>query len=290
MTKKLSALNRMAAGLILISTGLGYGFGQAVSTEPASVENKNESELMLPIAPSTTEAASAVISRTHMESTENFGHALPTFNYGSHSGTAKRDARFDQFVHNSFTTPALASNLFDAVQAQWRKTWPGYGKGIDGFEKRYYAVTAGHVTNNFFGTYFFPTLLHQNPRSPRLGSNSGVWRRCGYGLSRLVVIRDDNGRQTVNSSLLFSIVASSAVRNLYYPARQRGFSPSVSRIQGSVVDSVQGNLSREFLPDVERFLWKHAPSGIQRITKGLPFAKKWEPAAFFEAPKDVRAQ
>jgi hypothetical protein len=45
---------------------------------------------------------------------------------------------------------------------------------------------------------------------------------------------------------------------------------------------MQDNLSREFVPDIEQFLWKRMPAGLKRLEQCIPFRRLWEPAAFAE--------
>ena len=262
---------------ILLSTvSLKASFGQDFQAERIVAENDMEggAEMTLPDAPSTSAMA---LEYTAPILRENNAAEAASPSVLSTPLPATADERLHRFLENSLSQAALGGDLLDAVQAHYGKSWPGYGKGLTGFERRYFAVTARHVSNNFFETYLFPTLLHQNPRSPRLGTGS-VWHRFGYAVSRVALTYSDDGRQTFNSSLLLSVVATNAVANFYYPENQRGFSATLNRIQSSLIDNVQGNLSREFLPDVERFLWKHAPSSIHRLAERLPLARKWQPA------------
>jgi hypothetical protein len=277
-----------AAVVLLWTVCPGHSFGQTTSaTQTSAVENQSESEVVSPDAPA---AAVVTLSFSNSRSHAGFGagddNSLPEVELQSsdHSATVPVTAeeRLHRFLQNSFSSAALGGNLLDAAQAQLHKAWPGYGRGFDGFQRRYFAVSAGHIGNNLFGTYLFPTLLHQNPRSPRLGPGSSVWRRLGYAVSRPVLTYDDRGKQTVNLSLLLTTVASSSVTNLYYPRGQCGVAQTVSRIEGSLIGNVQGNLTREFLPDIEQFLWKHAPSGLKRLTRRLPFSKRWQPVEFSE--------
>jgi hypothetical protein len=260
--------------LMLLVVGLPNSFGQSVDAEQIVLdfEGDNGGTRVVPDAPSATMSAQFSSSRPHAGEIGQLEFPRPDI-------SSRANERMSKFLENSVSPAALRGNLIDAVQAHFEKAWPGYGRGFSGFEKRYFAVTADHVENNFFGTYLFPTLLHQNPRSQRLGSGS-VWHRLGYAVSRVAVTNDDSGRPAFNSSFLLSTLASSAIKNLYYPERQRGFSATMGRIQGSLLDNVQGNLTREFLPDVERYLWKHAPAGLQRIAQRLPMSRKWQPEMF----------
>jgi hypothetical protein len=261
--------------LMLLALCLGHSFA-----ETPEAENQSRGEATLPDAPS--------VGLTDFSNLRQAPELVFESSYHLTPAPATPDERLRRFLQNSFFPEALRGNLFDAVQAQFQKAWPEYGRGLSGFERRYFVISAGHVANSFFGTYLFPTLLHQTPRSPRLGTGSSLWRRLGYAVSRVAVTRDDNGNRTLNSSLLLSTVASNAARNLYYPRDQRGPVATIAGIEGSLIGSLQGNLSREFMPDIQQFLWKHAPARLQRLAHRLPFSTKWQPAEVLEIPQEAR--
>jgi hypothetical protein len=286
MIQQRETLAGSLAVFALFAASLGHSFGQTASGQnSAAPENQSTLEAILPDAPSALVSTDLPFSTSKsqpgeadrisaLDPTDRFLLAHPT-----------PDQRWDSFLQHSFARSALRGDLLDAALAQFHNEWPEYGKGSLGFERRFGAVVAGHVASNFFGTYLFPTLLHQNQRSPRLGPEHTVWRRFGYALSRVAVTRDDYGKEAVNSSLLLSSVAANTITNLYYPRNQRGFSTTLSRIEGSLIGNVQGNLSREFLPDIEQFLWKHAPGGLQRLAQRLPLSKRPQPAGLSETSR-----
>jgi hypothetical protein len=72
--------------------------------------------------------------------------------------------------------------------------------------------------------------------------------------------------------------------NAYYPRQQRGLPATITRTETSLLNHVQSNLSREFLPDIEHFLWKHLPARLKQIEKRMPLSRKWEPEGFAETP------
>jgi len=266
---------RFGTGIVVL---FAVCLGHALAETPTTT-NQSGSGAMLPDAPSAvvTELQFSSFIPPSMNMAAGAEPAVLVFesSYRPDTARVRTDERLHRFLQNSFSPSASRGNLLDAVQAHFQKAWPGYGTGISGFERRYFAISAGHVANNFFGTYLFPTWLHQNPLSSRLGPGASLWRRFGYAITRVAVTRDDRGNETFNSSLLLSTVASNSVRNLYYPQDQRGLSSTIGGIEGSLIGNVQGNLSREFMPDIQQFLWKHAPAKLQRLAHHLPFSTKW---------------
>jgi len=190
------------------------------------------------------------------------------------------DPGFHLFLRRSSSPSTFATAFFDAAMAQHKNDWPGYGRGIEGFSKRYGALMADRTTSRFFSGYLMPTLLHQDPRYRRLGPQTSVWKRMEYSISRVVLTRNLAGHDTLNSSLLLNTLLSKSVQNLYYPRQQRGFEVTLRRTEKSLRGQLQANLEAEFLPDIESFIWRHLPARIKRLEKRLPFSREWEPASF----------
>ena len=59
---------------------------------------------------------------------------------------------------------------FDAGLAQANNDLPGYSQGAAGYGKRFGAGLADETAGGFFGTFLFPSVLHQDPRYYRLGT------------------------------------------------------------------------------------------------------------------------
>jgi len=195
--------------------------------------------------------------------------------------------KFDLFLRS--TSPmSLAGTLADAALAQHGHQWPGYGQGLQGLGKRYGALLADHEVGSFFKNYLLPTAFHQDPRYFRMGENASVWLRLSYASSRVVVARSDNGELSVNRSLLLGTVLSKSLANAYYDPQDRGLSRTVNNIGSSLLGVAQTNLTREFLPDVERLCWNHLPTKLRRVEKKMPLARKWQPMAFSDAAPVLR--
>lgn len=206
------------------------------------------------------------------------------FNRASERGflSAPSAKRLQDFEDRVNTPDAFANVFVSAIEAQFQHAWRGYGRGLAGFQKRLGAVMLDRDASGFFGAFLFPSLFHQDTHYIRMGAEASAWHRAVYAMSRTVLTRTDAGGSAFNSSLWLSVVATQSVKNLYYPQAQRGFGMTLLRTRDALIGSVQDNLTREFLPDVESFLWKHAPACLKRLEKRLPLHKAWEPAAFVE--------
>ncbi len=72
--------------------------------------------------------------------------------------------KFMSFAHHAYSPYTLGGALYDAT---WAQAWGDpkeYGSGMQGWGKRLGAAMAGTESRSFFGSFFFPTLLHQDPR------------------------------------------------------------------------------------------------------------------------------
>jgi hypothetical protein len=208
---------------------------------------------------------------------------IPSASHSTYLQLNNRD-RLRLFFQHSCSPSAFAGTILDASRAQFHNDWPGYGHGFQGFARRYGALLADRSVSSFFGTFLLPSLLHQESRYFRMGPQSSIWRRMGYALTRVGIARDADGKDTFNSSLLLSTILSNSLANTYYPKQQRGLSETIRRTEISLVDHVQSNLSREFLPDIQHRLWKHLPARLKQIERRMPFSRKWELEGFSETP------
>jgi hypothetical protein len=271
----------LAAFLLMVSA---LGFAEVGDAESAAVTTNDENTSNLPDAPSVVRSAeelspSGSFSAEPAQYQLQFQGLYPALEEGSRLLT---NARFLAFERRACSLDLLAGTFFDALQALHKTAWSEYGGGLQGFEKRYGAMLADRDASSFFGTFLFPTLFHQNPRYSRLGPRTSLWRRAVYAVSRTAIAQNDAGGAAPNLSLLLTIVAAQSLKNLYYPEPQRGFAQTLQRSQDALLGNMQDNLSREFVPDIERFLWKRMPDGLKRLEQRLPFRRLWEPPAFAE--------
>ena len=144
----------------------------------------------------------------------------------------------------------LAGQAFEAGLAQSNNDFPGYGQGAAGYGKRFGAGLADEVSGGFFGTFLFPSVLHQDPRYYRLGEGS-FKKRLGHALIRPVLTHKDSGGRAFNWSGILGSIAASGLSNAYYPEEDRGVEP---HSPGSRVPSVRmiDQLVNEFGPDLEK--------------------------------------
>jgi Carboxypeptidase regulatory-like domain len=138
---------------------------------------------------------------------------------------------------------------------QATNTYPGYGQGAAGYNKRYAARFADGRSSDFLTHAVFPALLHQDPRYFYQGSGS-FKSRLRHVLSSPFVTRSDSGRTVPNYSFLLGDICSGAVSNLYYPKADRGANLVFTSAVVGLAGRIGTNLIREFL---SKRLTKSAP-------------------------------
>jgi hypothetical protein len=110
---------------------------------------------------------------------------------------------------------------------------------------------ADETAGGFFGTFLFPSVLHQDPRYYRLGAGP-FKRRFGHALIRPVLTHKDSGGRTFNWSGILGSLATSSLSNAYYPEENRGVGATFSRVAMSLPFSMIDELVNEFGPDLEK--------------------------------------
>lgn len=159
--------------------------------------------------------------------------------------------KFELFVDNSISLHGLAGAAFGAGLAQAADTPRGYGQGGDGYAKRFGSSMARLASSNFFGTFLLASALHQDPRffpkrEPTIGQ--GV----KYSLERVVVTRNDEGRDVRNWSGLLGPLLSESLANAYWPEQDRTAGQTFRRYGIDLAVHAGTNMLREYWPVLAR--------------------------------------
>jgi hypothetical protein len=162
--------------------------------------------------------------------------------------------KFARFAHNSLSPYRWALAAAQAGVEQSSDSIPGYGQGAAGFGKRFRASLAGQSSNEFFGTFLFPTLFHQDPRYFPKGQGSKS-ERIEYAVSRTFITRTDSGGPQFNGSKLLGALVSAAIANAYYPQEERTVGHTFARFGVQLGGNAGFNVVKEFLPALRKRFW-----------------------------------
>lgn len=159
--------------------------------------------------------------------------------------------KFNLFVKNSADPLNFLGAAWDAGSAHIAHTDAAYGQGLAGYGRRYSSALTDSVASEFFGTFLYPSLFHQDPRYYRMGQGT-TNQRLAHALAHRFVARSDAGRPMFNYSEWMTTVSMKVLSNVYHPGNPRGFGPTTSRVGFSVANDIGWDVLREFWPEIAR--------------------------------------
>jgi len=225
-----------------------------------------------------TSSCSLRVPDTLFQSPANATEARTTGPLGYIPGYTPLSARckFKVFLSSTDSPYTFVSASFQATLAQASGQWPHYGGGAQGWGKRLGATLADTESRRFIQTFALSTILHQDPRYFSSRKRT-LMARAWYSTTRVVVTKNDKGKNTFNTSEFLGALFTSALQNTYYPRHDRTFGDTMNRFSGALSSDAIGDLLREFTPDMKRFFRKHAPRKILKIEEKLPIPAEDKP-------------
>lgn len=154
---------------------------------------------------------------------------------------------------------------------QWRRKYPEFGQGTEGYAKRFGAQYADYVSGIIIGHVVMQSLFHQDPRYFYKGTGS-IRSRALYAISTAFVRKGDNGHWQPDYSDVLGGLAAGEVSTLFYPSSSRPGRRMVDNLALGFGGRAAHNLLREF---VLRKLTMHPPkmaAGLARtiLSEGTP--------------------
>jgi hypothetical protein len=159
--------------------------------------------------------------------------------------------KFKLFVDRTVAPSTFVGAAGSAALGQATNNFTGYGQGWDAYGKRLGAAVANSASTNFFGTFLFPSMFHQDPRH-FFSNRSGVKRRLAYALTLQVVTRTDDGHRTFNWSRILSLLVSESIANAYLPPEERTATRTFERAGTRFTIGIGTTLLKEYWPDIFR--------------------------------------
>jgi hypothetical protein len=234
---------RVVAGIVLFGV-----YATAVSAQ-------NPSPAPQPIPASSAKSTDKQGAEQDEQSQRMLG-IIPNFGTTSRQDAAPLSSKtkFRLFYKSAFDPVEFSLVGLQAGLSQAGDEFPEYGQGASGFGKRYGATLADEVSSNFFGNYFYPVLLKEDPRYFRLGKGS-VKHRVGYALLQEFECHTDKGGRSFAWSNMLGAFTSGGLSNAYYPPAERGFGLTMSRSAIAIGYASLGGLVDEFYPDISHWLF-----------------------------------
>jgi hypothetical protein len=156
--------------------------------------------------------------------------------------------KFTLFLRQNFDYSSVVMSAAGAGISQASDSPKEFGQGAAGYGRRFWHGYADAIGSNFFTNFMLPSLAHQDPRYYALG-HGGVFRRTGYAVSRLFVIKSDAGNWTFNISEPLGNGMGAALSNAYYPSSLTGWTRTYQRWALQFAIDGGYNLLKEFWPD-----------------------------------------
>lgn len=138
-----------------------------------------------------------------------------------------------------------------------------YGPGLKGWGKLSGVTLNEDLTSEFVGTFFIPSLDHQDPHFHRL-PNAPMQLRILHCIYQPFWTQNMTGQGMVNYSNIAGAIIEEAVDVTYVPFQKVGWGASADRIATNYATMPIGNFVTEFVPDVARHINLHAVF-LQRI-------------------------
>jgi hypothetical protein len=162
------------------------------------------------------------VQQVKTEEQQRIAGIVPNFYVVYDNNPAPLTAKLKFHLAAKFLTDPVTTSGFALNAAIYQAFgYPSYGQGAKGYGQRLGATFAGGYTNIMVGDAILPSLLHQDPRYFYQGTGT-TKSRLLHALRSPFVIRGDDGRREINFSDIGGDLASGAIANAYYPAKDRG--------------------------------------------------------------------
>jgi hypothetical protein len=109
------------------------------------------------------------------------------------------------------------------------------------------------ITDEFFGVFLIPSLVHQDPHYHRLPKAS-ISHRVGHAMLQVLWTEGDNGKDMVNYANVVGFGIEDEIGNLYVPGQQTNLPASAERYATGMALAPIGNFISEFWPDLASHL------------------------------------
>jgi len=211
-----------------------------------------------PATPSTQTSPESSPTRQQITPTTDEGPAARFVGYATNPSTFFPDiatspgpltttGKFKLFVNQSISPPYILESAFSAAFDQARNVPEDYGQGWAAYGSRFGTDMARSSGSSFFGTFLFASFLHQDPRFfPQ--SKPSFWRSLKYSTQRVVITRNDVGRDVFNTSGLLGPLASEGLANVYLPSSEQTVAKTLTRFASDLAWRVGGNMFKNYWP------------------------------------------
>jgi len=159
--------------------------------------------------------------------------------------------KFKIFVNQAISPAYILGSGVSAAVNQANNSPGSTGQGWDAYGTRVGYSMARASSTSFFGTFVFASILRQDPRFfPE--SHPSFFRAIKYSAVRIVVTRNDKGKDVFNSSGLLGPLAAEALSNSYLPRSEQTGARTMERYGSDLAWRFAANIFKEYWPTIFR--------------------------------------
>ncbi|HWY07127.1 MAG TPA: hypothetical protein VNY24_09710 [Candidatus Acidoferrales bacterium] len=159
--------------------------------------------------------------------------------------------KFKIFVNQAISPAYVLGSGVSAAVNQANNSPGSTGQGWDAYGTRVGYSMGRASSTSFFGTFVFASILRQDPRFfPE--SHPGFIHAIKYSAVRIVVTRNDKGKDVFNSSGLLGPLAAEALSNAYLPRSEQTGARSMERYGSDLAWRFAANIFKEYWPTIFR--------------------------------------
>jgi hypothetical protein len=159
--------------------------------------------------------------------------------------------KFKIFVNQAISPAYILGSGVSAAINQANNSPSSTGQGWEAYGTRVGYSMARASSTSFFGTFVFASMLRQDPRFfPE--SHPGFFRAIKYSAERIVITRNDKGKDVFNSSGLLGPLAAEALSNSYLPRSEQTGARTMERYGSDLAWRFAANIFKEYWPTIFR--------------------------------------
>lgn len=150
----------------------------------------------------------------------------------------------NSFDYSSFLFVGVTSLYSEGTNAH-----PQLGHGATGYGRYYWRGFIDKTGGNYLVIFAFATVFGQDEQYYAKGQG-GFLKRLAYSSSRILITRNYQGKDSVNSSELLGRGMAQGISVAYYPTEARTPDAIASRYAYALLRDAVTNVFREFWPDI----------------------------------------
>jgi hypothetical protein len=228
----------------------------ALPDAPSAVVDRQSGPTPAPVPPQPTNDPDAV-SANGTQQTKRVLGIVPNFRSVSADTKLPPLSPKQKFILAGKDTFDYSSLFVAGIQAGFSmnsKSYPEFHQGAAGYARYYWHTLADTASENFMVGGAGPIIFHQDNRFYTLG-HGGFRKRTFYAVTRVLVTRQDSGKQMFNFSEVMGSGAAAGLSTVYYPNKYQTWTKVGQKWLTSDLIDCFNFFWKEYWPDVNKKLF-----------------------------------